>query len=107
MQGNGPVILKNLREKMKAARLTAFILFHGDAHQSEYVAPCDERIAFVSGFNGSNGICVVTQNEDESKEVALMWTDGRYYLAAQKQLLEGWTFMKMEKGVPAYHEWIT
>ena len=107
MQGNGPVILKNLREKMKAAGLTAFILFHGDAHQSEYVAPCDERIAFVSGFNGSNGICVVTQNDDESKEVALMWTDGRYYLAAQKQLLEGWTFMKMEKGVPAYHEWIT
>jgi len=47
-----------------------------DAHNSEYLAACDERIEFISGFSGSNGICVVTQSE------AKMWTDGRYYLAA-------------------------
>jgi Xaa-Pro aminopeptidase len=49
-----------------------------DSHQSEYLAPCDERIAFISGFNGSNGICLVTEED------ALMWTDGRYYLQAEK-----------------------
>lgn len=49
-----------------------------DAHQSEYLAPGDERIAFISGFTGSNGLCLVTD------EQALMWTDGRYYLQAEK-----------------------
>jgi Xaa-Pro aminopeptidase len=35
-----------------------------------------------------------------------MWTDGRYYLQAGKQLLEGWEMMKMEAGIPPYFEWI-
>ena len=35
-----------------------------------------------------------------------MWTDGRYYLQAQKQLYEGWDMMKMEAGIPPYFEWI-
>ena len=35
-----------------------------------------------------------------------MWTDGRYYLQAQKQLHEGWDMMKMEAGIPPYFEWI-
>lgn len=47
-----------------------------DAHNSEYIAECDERIAFISGFKGSNGVCVITKDD------ARMWTDGRYYLAA-------------------------
>lgn len=61
-----------------------------DAHNSEYIAECDERIEFISGFSGSNGICVVTNDQ------ALMWTDGRYYLQAGKQLEAGWVMMKME-----------
>lgn len=65
-------------------------MFHGDAHNSEYIAPCDERIAFISGFTGSNGVCVITQDD------ARMWTDGRYYLAAEKQLEAGWKMEKME-----------
>lgn len=73
---------------------------HGDAHQSEYLAPCDERIGFISGFTGSNGLCLTTQDK------ALMWTDGRYYLQAQNQLYEGWDMMKIEAGVPQYKEWI-
>ena len=96
----GAALLKNLREKIKAKNLDAFLLFHGDAHQSEYLAPCDERIAFICGFTGSNGLCLTTQDK------ALMWTDGRYYLQAQKQLYEGWEMMKMEAGVKPYFEWI-
>lgn len=59
---------------MDKLSLDCYIVFHGDNHSSEYLAPCDERIEFISGFSGSNGICVVT------KDKALMWTDGRYYL---------------------------
>jgi Xaa-Pro aminopeptidase len=80
----GPVLLKTLRDRIRSLNLDAFILFHMDAHQSEYLAPCDERVAFISGFTGSNGLCFTSQDQ------ALMWTDGRYYLQAQKQLYEGW-----------------
>lgn len=68
--------LTRLRALMTEQKLDCYICFHGDNHNSEYLAPCDERIKFISGFSGSNGLCVVTQTD------ALMWTDGRYYLAA-------------------------
>lgn len=77
--------LEHLRKLMIENEIDCFIVPHGDYHNSEYLAPCDERVKFISGFSGSNGICVVTQTD------ALMWTDGRYYLQAQKQLEAGWT----------------
>jgi len=68
--------LQRLRALLQAKKLDAFVLFHVDAHQSEYLAPKDERIAFISGFTGSNGLCVITHDQ------SLCWTDGRYYLQA-------------------------
>lgn len=65
------------------------------------MAECDERIKFISGFSGSNGICVVSHDQ------AFMWTDGRYYLQAGKQLESGWNMMKMEVGITTYFEWIS
>jgi Xaa-Pro aminopeptidase len=53
------------------------------------LCPCDERLAYVSGFTGSNGIALI------SKEEALVWTDGRYFLQAEKELLPGWSMKKM------------
>ena len=67
---------------------------------SEYLAPCDERVAFISGFTGSNGMCLTTQDN------AYMWTDGRYFLQAEKQLYDGWTMMKMGANEKPYHSWI-
>ena len=93
-------ILTRTRSELTACGLDAYVLLHMDAHQSEYLAPCDERIAFLSGFKGSNAICVVTQTH------ALMWTDGRYYLAAEKELHHGWEMKKMERGQTTYFEWI-
>ena len=61
---------------MTQHEVDCFVCFHMDAHNSEYIAACDERIQFVSGFAGTNGTCVVTKTE------ALMWTDARYYLQA-------------------------
>ena len=54
--------LDQLREQMKQHNLAAYVCFHMDAHNSEYIAECDERIEFISGFSGSNGICVVTHD---------------------------------------------
>lgn len=68
--------------------IEAYIIPSGDAHGSEYLADHDQRRAFVSGFDGSLGTAVVTQNE------ALLWTDGRYYEQASLQLDENWTLQK-------------
>eukprot|EP00347_Sterkiella_histriomuscorum_P001334 403372432 len=92
--------LTKLRSIMKQHNLDAYLVFHNDAHSSEYIADCDERVKFISGFSGSNGLCLVTETQ------ALMWTDGRYYLQAQKQLEQGWEMKKMEAGEPPYFEWI-
>jgi Xaa-Pro aminopeptidase len=57
--------------------------------KSEYLAQRDRRRAFITGFTGSAGTAVITQNE------ALLWTDGRYYLQASKELdASKWTLMK-------------
>jgi Xaa-Pro aminopeptidase len=90
-----------MRTYMNEVGIDAYVVFHADAHNSEYIAPCDERISYISGFTGSNGVCVITQT------AAKLWTDGRYYLAAENQLEEGWTMEKMESGVPQWAEWIT
>lgn len=72
--------LAALRSLMQAHMCDVFIVPSEDAHMSEYVAACDERRAYLSGFDGSAGTVVVTQSE------ALCWTDGRYFVQAQSQL---------------------
>jgi len=91
--------LDKLRALMKEQDLAAFICFHMDQHNSEYIAGCDERIAYISGFSGSNGCCVVTADH------AKMWTDSRYYLAAAKQLEAGWEMEKMES-TNMWFDWV-
>lgn len=67
---------------------------------SEYIGERDERIKFISGFSGSAGICLITH------EIAFMWTDGRYWLQAGKELFEGWELKKSRQGNdPAWFEW--
>ena len=85
---------------MKELGLDAYLVFHGDAHMSEYTAPKDERIAFITGFTGSSGVALIT------KDKAFTWTDGRYYIQAQKQLYPGWKLMKSENKQPSYGEWL-
>ena len=69
-------ILTRLRKLMQneVPPLSAYIIPSCDAHNSEYLASCDERRAFISGFDGSAGTAIVTAKE------ALLWTDGRYFL---------------------------
>jgi Xaa-Pro aminopeptidase len=69
-----------LRAALKARGLSGFILPRADAHQNEYVAPADERLAWLTGFTGSAGIAVVLADR------AVLFTDGRYSLQAREQL---------------------
>jgi Xaa-Pro aminopeptidase len=65
------------------------------------VAPCFERRAYISGFTGSAGTALVTETE------ALLWTDGRYYLQAEKELSSDWSLMKSQvPGVPTVLEYL-
>ncbi|KAL9090439.1 MAG: hypothetical protein Q9159_001969 [Coniocarpon cinnabarinum] len=71
-----------------------------DSHQSEYIAPCDARREFISGFSGSAGTAVIT------REKAALATDGRYFNQASKQLDQNWTLLKQGlQDVPTWQEW--
>ncbi|KAH7047715.1 Creatinase/aminopeptidase [Linnemannia elongata] len=91
--------VQKLRELMKDPQynVTAFVIPSEDAHQSEYVAECDERRGFISGFTGSAGLAVV------SLDSAALFTDGRYFLQASQQLDSNWTLMK--SGLPDVPTW--
>ena len=94
--------LARLRELMKREHLSAFIFPSTDAHQSEYVADHWRGREWISGFNGSAGTAVVTMKS------AALWTDSRYFLAAEEQL-ESTEYqlmrLKME-GTPTIAEWL-
>ena len=81
-----------IRELMATRKWDLYLMPRTDEHQSEYIAPCDERVKFVSGFSGSNAIALISAKE------ALLWTDGRYFLQAEKELYPGWQLKKMVAG---------
>ena len=88
---NGEDKLYIMRTLMKERGYDAYIIPHGDQHNNEYIAESDERIKFISNFSGSNGLGLVTN------DVALMWTDGRYYIQIEKELYPGWKMKKMSR----------
>lgn len=94
--------LESLREVMRREHLSAFIFPSTDAHQSEYVADHWQGRTWISGFNGSAGTAVVTMKS------AALWTDSRYFLAAEEQL-KGTEFQLMKlkiEGTPTISDWL-
>ncbi|KAK7059763.1 putative Xaa-Pro aminopeptidase P [Favolaschia claudopus] len=89
--------LETLRKLLAQEQVHAFVVPSEDQHFSEYLAECDERRAFISGFNGSAGCAVVTPDK------AFLFTDGRYFLQAEQQLDKNWTLMK--QGLPEVPTW--
>jgi Xaa-Pro aminopeptidase len=91
-----------LREVMKREHLAAFIFPSTDPHQSEYVAGHWKGREYISGFNGSAGTAVVTMTS------AALWTDSRYFLAAEEQLKgTEYQLMKLKvEGTPTIAEWL-
>lgn len=94
--------LARLRELMKREHLSAFIFPSTDAHQSEYVADHWRGREWISRFNGSAGTAVVTMKS------AALWTDSRYFLAAEEQLEDTeYQLMRLKmEGTPTIAEWL-
>ena len=87
---------------MQTRNIQAVIVPTDDAHASEYVAACDGRRQFISGFTGSAGTAVVTT------EKAALWTDGRYFVQANNELsLDHWILQKQGlTGTPSVTQWL-
>lgn len=99
---NIPERLTKLRAKMEEKGIDVYIVPTADFHQSEYVGEYFKARKYITGFSGSAGTAVITKKE------ARLWTDGRYFIQAAKQL-ENTTIelMKMgEPGVPELTEYL-
>jgi Xaa-Pro aminopeptidase len=69
-----------LRKELKRQGLSGFIVPRADRHQNEYVPPCEERLAWLTGFSGSAGLAIVLADR------AALFVDGRYTLQAKEQI---------------------
>lgn len=92
-----------LRQVMRREGMGAYIFPSTDAHNSEYVADHWKGREWISGFDGSAGTVVVTQ------QGAALWTDSRYFIAAEEQLQgTGIELMRLRvEGTPSVAEWLS
>lgn len=92
-----------LRLAMKEAGIAAWIVPGTDPHMNEYLPNYWAEREFISGFTGSAGKVVITQ------DIAGLWTDGRYFIQAAEQLQEGGLelFKEGVAGVPSIAEYLT
>ncbi len=92
-----------LQEEMKKQDIDMYLLSSNDPHASEYVPDYFKARNFYSGFTGSNGDMVVT------KDRAILWTDGRYFIQAERQIKStGIELYKMGvEGYPSVEEFLT
>lgn len=94
--------LAALREEMAKRNISIYVVPTADFHESEYVGEHFKARKFITGFTGSAGTAVITMDE------AGLWTDGRYFVQAEKQL-QGSTvtlFRMGEEGVPTVNEFV-
>jgi Xaa-Pro aminopeptidase len=92
--------LSAFREELARRKLTGFVIPRADQQQNEYVAPSEERLAWLTGFTGSAGLAIVLTRE------AALFVDGRYTLQAAKQVdARAW---KVEPLIdPSPESWLT
>lgn len=96
---NTTLRLQKLREQMLLQDIAAYIIPGTDAHLSEYIAPRDARVAFMTGFTGSAATAIVTQTK------AALWTDSRYWVQAERQLDCNWELEK-DVSISNIAEWL-
>lgn len=95
--------LQLLRKQMQYQHIDAFIAMSADPHLSEYLPEHWKIRAWLTGFTGSVGTIVVTQN------FAGLWVDGRYWIQAEQQLLHtGFDLQKQTQEESSTHlYWLT
>lgn len=109
----GPERLILLRDQMQKSGVDAYLIPRADVHQGEYVAPADERLAWLTGFTGSAGFCAVTQN------AAGVFVDGRYRVQVKEQTrdpyspvdwpevpLSEWLKENLTSGIVGFDPWL-
>ncbi|PYF07439.1 Xaa-Pro aminopeptidase [Rhodobacter viridis] len=79
-RANGPARLALLRQVIAKAGLTGYLVPRADVHQGEYVAECDARLGWLTGFTGSAGFCVVLP------DLAGVFIDGRYRVQVKSEV---------------------
>ncbi len=91
-----------LRQYMAEKNIDVYVISSADFHQSEYVGAYFRARAYMTGFNGSAGTAVIT------KDAAGLWTDGRYFIQAEKELSgsEVKLFKMEQPGVPTVEEYL-
>lgn len=95
---DGPPRLHALRAAMALQGLTGVIVPRADAHQGEYVAACDERLAWLTGFTGSAGFCIALMDQ------AGLFVDGRYRMQGRLQCAPEFSIVHWPETKPA--EWL-
>ncbi len=114
--GFGKARAAALRTQMRKQKLTGFVIPRADEHQSEYVPPSAERLAWLTGFTGSAGLAIVLDRK------AAIFVDGRYTLQVRDQVdtkifepvaimdttPASWLTKNLRKGdVLGYDPWLT
>lgn len=94
--------LAAIRSQMKASSIDAYMIHSADPHMSEYLPAHYKCLEFASGFTGSAGVLVITQ------DFAGLWTDSRYFSQAQEQLEgTGYELVKLKiPHTPEYIQWL-
>lgn len=102
--------LSKLRTLMSDYNLGVYIVPSEDQHQSEYVSAIDQKRSFISGFQGSAGVAIITRDltcmNDIPEGSAALSTDGRYFNQASNELDFNWTLLKQgSKSDPTWEDW--
>lgn len=101
---NNPAVerLTKLRALMKERQIDAYLINGADPHLSEYVPARWQTREYISGFSGSYGWLAITANK------AVLWTDSRYYVQAQQQLLNSGVEMLKARVAdsPSLDQWL-
>ncbi|RWS07073.1 aminopeptidase-like protein [Dinothrombium tinctorium] len=89
------ILLQQIRQLMKNKQyvyeeIHAYIIPSTDSHQNKFIAKCDRRLQFITGFDGLSGTAIITTDK------AALWTDASYYFQASQQLDKHWTLMKQQ-----------
>lgn len=94
--------INKLRALMNDKGIYAYLIPSSDYHQSEYVGDYFKSREYISGFTGSAGTIVITQDE------AGLWTDGRYFIQAENELKNSTIklFKMGEEGVPTIEKYL-
>ncbi|CAH6718593.1 putative Xaa-Pro aminopeptidase Fra1p [[Candida] jaroonii] len=102
--------LEKVRNLMEEYNLGVYIVPSEDAHQSEYTSSIDQRRSFISGFQGSAGVAVITRDvtcmNSTPEGLAVLSTDGRYFNQALNELDFNWTLLRQgAMNEPTWEDW--